>query len=107
MTALVIPSLEELRFYTSYKKLPLERPEELIGSPEIRSLMVRRISERIKDLSKAEQIQYIKLLPEEFTLEKGELTPTLKVRRRIIAKKYKKEIDMLYDEKSDRIAVTF
>jgi long-chain acyl-CoA synthetase len=107
LTALVVPSIDELGTYADFKRIDYQNTEELIALNEIRSLVERRIAGRIKDFSKAEQIQYIRLLPEEFTLEKGELTPTLKIRRRIIMKKYKNIVDELYDEKSNRIRISF
>jgi long-chain acyl-CoA synthetase len=107
LTALIVPGFEELRNYASYKKLPLSSNEELLKSEEIRALLARRIAERIKDFAHYEQIQYSLLLPQEFTLEKGEVTPTLKIRRRVIMEKYKSLIERLYTENPDRIPVRY
>ncbi len=105
LTALIVPSLEELKHYAGFKKLSFGTKEELIQLEEIRLLIVRRIAPRIEDIPKYEQIQYIKLLLNEFSLEAGELTPTLKIRRRVVMKKYDKVIAQLYSENSDRIAM--
>ena len=105
LTALVVPSFEELKHYAEYKKIPFGSQEELLKLPEIRSLIARRISEHLRDFAHYEQIQYILLLPTEFSLEKGELTPTLKVRRRVIMDRYRDLIEKLYLENPERIAV--
>ncbi len=105
LTALVVPSFEELKRYAEYKKIPFSSQDELIKIPEVRALIARRISEHLKDFAHYEQIQYILLLPAEFSLENGELTPTLKVRRRVIMEKYRDLIEKLYLEDPDRTAV--
>jgi len=105
LTALVVPSFEELRQYALYKKIPFETQDDLLKLPEIQEFIARRIGERLRDFSRYEQIQYILLLPREFTQERGELTPTLKIRRRVIMEKYRDSTEKLYRESSERIPV--
>jgi long-chain acyl-CoA synthetase len=57
----------------------------------------RTIRELTAHLAQFERIKKIALLPREFTLEAGELTPTLKVKRRVVEQKYKEMIDRLYE----------
>ena len=57
----------------------------------------RTIADLTKDLAQFERIKKIALLPREFSLEAGELTPTLKVKRRVVEQKYKDVIDRLYE----------
>jgi len=105
LTAIVVPSLDELEDYARFKGIAYEKKDDLLNDKEIRSLITRRISEKIKDYSKHEQIQYIVLRGEEFTLDKGELTPTLKIRRRFITKKYQELVAELYKENGKRVAI--
>jgi len=106
LTAMVVPSIDELKRYADYKKLAYSSKEDLFSLEEIRSLFARRLSAKIKDLSKFEQIQYIFLLQKEFTLEQGELTPTLKIRRGVIMKKYQNLVNQLYRDDSSRIPIS-
>ena len=105
MTAIVVPSLDDLEDYARFKGIAYEKKDDLLNDKEIRSLITRRISEKIKDYSKHEQIQYIVLRGEEFTLDKGELTPTLKIRRRFTTKKYQELVAELYKENGKRVAI--
>jgi long-chain acyl-CoA synthetase len=56
----------------------------------------QRINELQKDLSPYEQVKKIVLLPEEFTIQTGELTPSLKIKRRVVAEQFKAEIEAMY-----------
>ena len=105
LTALVVPSFEELKNYARYKHLTFSSHEDLLKSKEIRNLVTRRIHEKIRDSARYEQIQYFMFLPQEFTLERGELTPTLKIRRRVVMERYHGLIEKLYSENPDRIPV--
>ncbi len=58
----------------------------------------RQIAGLTPDLAKYERVKKVGLLESEFTIEGGELTPTLKVKRRVIDEKYRSVIDRLYDE---------
>ena len=63
-----------------------------------------RIGGLLPELAQFERIKKVTLLPREFTLEAGELTPTLKVKRRVIEQKYKDLIDRMYAPGDDRNA---
>src|SRR5437867_3122038 len=94
--ALVVPNFEVLEGWARQRGVPFASREELIERPEVVALYEQLIQEMTPDLAQFEKIKKIALLPREFTLEAGELTPTLKVRRRVVEEKYKDVIDRLY-----------
>jgi long-chain acyl-CoA synthetase len=71
--------------------------DELIGKPEVQALYDDAVKQATADLAPFEKIKKITLLPKEFSLEAGELTPTLKVKRRFVEQKYKDLIDRMYE----------
>jgi len=96
LTALVVPNLSKLQNYAQKQALSYETPEGLIQRPEILDLVWKRVEELNRRLAPFEQLKKITLLPEPFTLSSGELTPTLKVKRRVIAERYQNQIEAMY-----------
>jgi long-chain acyl-CoA synthetase len=94
--ALIVPEWEQLESYAKLKGLDLHTPEEFCSNPRIVNLFERQIAARTQHLAQFEKIKRIALLEKELTIEGGELTPTLKVKRRIIDEKYRDLIDQLY-----------
>jgi long-chain acyl-CoA synthetase len=92
--ALIVPSFEGLEA-TLTKPLPSDR-SELNNDPQVRSLIQEAVDEVNRDLGSWEQIKRFHLLAAEMTQETGELTPSLKVKRRIVDEKYKPLIDAMY-----------
>ena len=74
-------------------------PSQLIGRSRAKATVAstQRVDERTKDFAPYEQIKYIHLLPKELSQEAGELTPTLKVKRRVVTERYAREIESLYE----------
>jgi len=98
ISALVVPDHAWLESYAKLKGIPYTRVEELLENPRIVDLMRRRIEAKMAGLPSYETIKKFRLLPREMTPESGELTPTLKVKRRIVEKKYASEIESMYRE---------
>jgi long-chain acyl-CoA synthetase len=94
--ALVVPNFEALEAWARQKGLDFKSREELIHRPEVVAHYEQTIQEMTPDLAQFEKIKKIALLPSEFTLAAGELTPTLKVKRQVVEEKYKDVIDRLY-----------
>jgi long-chain acyl-CoA synthetase len=94
--ALVVPNFEALEAWARQKGLDFKSREELINRPEVVTHYEQIIQEMTQDLAQFEKIKKIALLPSEFTLAAGELTPTLKVKRQVVEEKYKDVIDRLY-----------
>lgn len=97
-SALIVPSFEQIESYVKSKNLPLKTPKEFCENEEIIKLFEREVEEKTQDLARFEKVKKIALLENELTVEGGELTPTLKVKRRIVDEKYKAVIDKLYAE---------
>jgi long-chain acyl-CoA synthetase len=96
--ALIVPDWEQLRAYTQHKGIrdAAQTPAELCRHERILDLMQRQVDALCADLSKYERVKRIALLEHELSIEGGELTPTLKIKRRIIDEKYRDVIDRLY-----------
>ena len=69
-----------------------------IDDPHIREVFNTRIAERLRGLSRHEQIGQFTLLRQPFTVDRGELTPTLKLRRNVIAEHYAAQIEAMYSK---------
>jgi long-chain acyl-CoA synthetase len=94
--ALIVPDWEQLESYAKLKGLTLRTREEFCRDARIIDLFERQIAARTQALAQFEKIKRIALLPHELTMEGGELTPTLKVKRRVIDEKYRDVIDRIY-----------
>jgi len=94
-SALIVPQMDALRSYAQQQGIVADEAE-LIRRPEIVSLIEKEVEKHTTDLSQYEKIKAILLLPRELTVEGGELTPTLKIKRRVVVEKNKKQIDQLY-----------
>jgi long-chain acyl-CoA synthetase len=96
--ALIVPNFEQLRLYAKIKGLDLDTPEEFCESPRIIDLFERQVEQHTAGLARYETVKRIALLADELTVEGGELTSTLKVKRRVVDEKYRSVIDKLYTE---------
>ena len=95
--ALIVPDWELLESYAKLKQLNLQERAEFCRHPRIIDLFERQIAERTQNLAQFEKIKRIALLDHELTLEGDELTPTLKVKRRVVDEKYRDVIDAIYE----------
>jgi long-chain acyl-CoA synthetase len=94
--ALIVPNYHALAVFARAHKIAFENPRQLIDSPQIYDLAMAEIASRTKDLAPFEKIRKIAFVEQDFTIAGGELTPTMKIRRSAIEKKYKSVIDQLY-----------
>lgn len=95
--ALIVPNWEQLESYCKLKGIQVQNRRELCEHPRIIDLLERQIDRLTPNLARYEKIKKVALLENEFTIEGGELTPTLKVKRRVIDQKYRDVIEKLYD----------
>jgi len=93
---LVVPNFEQLERWAAYKRLAFVTHRGLLKLPEVHAKMEREVGKMLTELAKYETPKKILLLEHDFSIENGDLTPTLKVRRRIVEKKYQRQIDALY-----------
>ena len=98
VSALIIPVYPLLEEYAREHHIPFENREELCADPRINEMMKERIDTLQQQLAHYEQIKRFTLLPHHFSMEKGELTNTLKLKRRVLNENYRKEIDKMYEE---------
>lgn len=98
VTALAVPSFENIKKYAIEHKISFKDVEELITNNQIKDLFEKRFEELQKEFSMFEKIKKFTLLPKEFSVEAGEVTATLKLKRKVIQKKYKELIDKMYAE---------
>ena len=96
LTALVCPNFEAVRDWAKAKGLSLESGTEMAASPEVRQLMEERVAAVNKDFARFEQIKKFTVMDHEFSEATGEITPTLKVKRRVVDEKYRAVIDGMY-----------
>ena len=98
VSALIIPVYPLLEEYAREHQIPFENREQLCADKQINDMMKERIDTLQQQLAHYEQIKRFTLLPHHFSMEKGELTNTLKIKRRVLNENYKKEIDAMYAE---------
>ncbi len=97
VTALIIPAEQEVIEYAQKNNIPFESAAELYRDALIVDLFNERIRAMQDEFATYEQIKRISLLSEPFTIQAGELTNTLKMRRAFIAEKYRDIIDKMYE----------
>jgi long-chain acyl-CoA synthetase len=97
VSALVIPNSEKLQTVAAEVGLHPKPYTELLRSEKIKNFLLQQIHASTPDLASFEQIKRIELLERDFSIDAGELTPTMKVRRRFVETKYKDLIDRIYE----------
>lgn len=98
VSALIIPNYQTLEQYATEQKIPYDNVEELVKNQQINDYVFGRIELLQSQFTNYEKIKKIILLPRPFSVEEGELTNTLKLRRKIILEKYSTEIDSMYKD---------
>ena len=98
ISALIVPDFQEVEIYLKQNNLPLQEHDKLIKSAVLLDIFQKRIDEKINpNLNEPERIKKFKLLPQEFSQERDELTATIKLRRHIIENHYQKWIEEMYE----------
>ena len=98
VSALVIPQYDLLMELAKDYGVECHSNEELCTNPRVVKFMMYRIETLQQEFAHYEQIKKITLLPEPFSMEKGELTDTLKVKRTVLYKNYREQIEKMYEE---------
>lgn len=97
VSALIVPCFESLEDYARSVNIKYQDRMELLRHSQVMEMFEQRLKAMQKELARFEQVKRFTLLPEAFTMESGELTPTLKLRRKIITQRYEREIEAMYD----------
>ncbi|HEU4402871.1 MAG TPA: long-chain fatty acid--CoA ligase [Candidatus Polarisedimenticolia bacterium] len=98
IAALIVPNFDQVRSYAALKKITYADPGALLRHPRVRDLFERRIARVNERLARHEQIKRFVILERELTVEAGEVTPTLKYRRKAIEERYRPLIEEMYAE---------
>lgn len=94
-SALVVPNTEQLKQFARKNQIP---EDELYSNPKVLREIQQDLDRLSVNLASFERVKKIALLPNEFTIESGELTPSLKIKRNVVEKRYSHVIDSLYSE---------
>jgi long-chain acyl-CoA synthetase len=100
--ALVVPNFAALDAECAARGIKASSREELIADPRVIDLYTQTITRLTPQLARHETIKRVALLPRELTIEAGEMTPTLKIKRRIVEERFREVIDSLYAEADER-----
>ena len=98
VSALIVPEFRLVEDWAREHHIAFSSREDLCANEQVKKMLQERINTLQQQLAYYEQIKRITLLPHHFSMESGELTNTLKIRRPIINKNYKAEIDKMYEE---------
>ncbi len=95
--ALIVPSVPNLKEWMQHKGIKFTTIEDAVHNPKVLDLFRELIDSFNKFFNHVEQVKKFELLPYEWTIDSGELTPTLKLKRKVIMEKYKGAVDRIYN----------
>lgn len=96
MAALIVPDFEALEAHAEKEGIEYDSMEDLIAKEEVQNIYRKEVRGHAQELASHEKIRDFRIVPNEFTVETGELTPTLKIKRRIVEDKYGHLIDDIF-----------
>jgi len=96
ISALLIPNFDSLHRWAHQKKLTFSNNRDLVARPEVHELLMERVEAVNQQLSNFERVKKVAILDHELSLETGQLTPSLKVKRRVVNEMYATLIESLY-----------
>ncbi len=97
VSALIVPEFRTLEEWARSQGIPCENREQLCADSQVHDMMAERLSTLLQSLAPYEQIKRFTLIPHHFSMESGELTNTLKLRRPVIYKNFREEIEKMYE----------
>jgi len=100
--AIIQPSFDFVRKWANGKNIELITREDIAGSKAVKERIWEEVEKYNKRFGHVQQVKKILLVPDLWSIETGELTPTLKAKRDVICKKYENEIEKLYSENTDK-----
>jgi len=96
ISAILVPNFTELGAWASEHGITDTKPESLVKNPEVNQMLMGEIEQIMQGFSRYEAVKKILLVPNEFNIEDGTLTPTLKIKKRVVEERYKQQLDALY-----------
>ena len=95
--ALILPSFLNLKEWCDKKGIDSSSKEKMITAPEVLSLIKKEVDELNENFSKVEKVKKFELIADTWSIDSGELTPTMKVKRKVVIEKYKDLIASIYN----------
>jgi long-chain acyl-CoA synthetase len=96
VSALIVPGFSKLKEWAKQQGIEYTSNEEIVKNATVISLIEETVEEYNKLFNQVEQVKRFTLIPREFTIDKGEMTPKLSIRRKVILANFEKEIDEMY-----------
>ncbi|HRY99832.1 MAG TPA: hypothetical protein P5550_12320, partial [Bacteroidales bacterium] len=94
--ALIVPDFAHLKSWCRIKEIPYTTDEEMVKMERIRRRFIKEVDRYNHELGSAEQVRKIELIPREWSVNGGELTPTLKLKRNVVTERYQEVIDRIF-----------
>jgi long-chain acyl-CoA synthetase len=94
--ALIVPSIPNLKTWMQQQSIHFTTNEAAVKEPKVLAFYKEIIEEYNKEFNHVEQVKKFELVPDEWTIESGELTPTLKLKRKVIMEKYRAAVERIY-----------
>jgi long-chain acyl-CoA synthetase len=98
VAALIVPGLPSLKEWMRHQQIPFTTTEEAIRHPKVLEHYQHLVESFNMFFNHVEQVKKFELLPREWTIESGELTPTLKIKRKVVMEKFKDAIERIYEK---------
>jgi len=96
ISVIICPNFPALEQWAGEQGIASTSREALIGNPQVIEAYEKIVADANEELAQFETLKKVLLVPDDFTVDKGDLTPSLKLRRRVIEQKYKQQIDAMY-----------
>jgi long-chain acyl-CoA synthetase len=96
VAALIVPDFESLRAWAKEQGVSNSDKQQLVADRRVVEMIKADVNRLTRELAEYEKVKRIALVAEEFSVDGGELTPTLKVKRRVVEEKYGELIESLY-----------
>jgi long-chain acyl-CoA synthetase len=97
VSALLVPNFEKLGEELQREGIDNSSPQALVEEPKVKALYQKQLRQLNRNLADYEAISTFRLIPTPFSQEAGEVTPTLKLRRKAILEHYRREVESMYD----------
>lgn len=97
VSALIVPAYENIKDWMKHKGIDVSDNKSLVENPQVIDLVQKEVDRLNENFGHIEKVKKFKLLPEEWTVDGGQLTPTMKVKRKVIMEMYDKEINDIYN----------
>jgi long-chain acyl-CoA synthetase len=106
LTALIVPDFEAVKEYADSHKIPYDKVEDLVRDEQIYKMLDKEMDQFQKKLANYERVRKFVLLDRPFTIESGEITPSLKIKRKYVEERYQDLIEQMYQSLDRSVPIT-